>query len=130
MSGLRELVEQALGRKGSQPATVPKAPTVDPVAQAHEVAMQTAKTQREADAVFTAITGYVKRRMAPLETRLAELEAFPFEYVGTHELQKFYAKNAVVTDAGSLWIALCSTEQRPGHGNDWQLCVKRGRDAR
>jgi hypothetical protein len=33
------------------------------------------------------------------------------------------------TYGGSLWIAKCDTEAMPGTNSDWQLAVKRGRDA-
>ena len=44
---------------------------------------------------------------------------------GAHE------KGDCVTHGGSVWIAQCATETRPGDGNtDWRLAVKRGQDGR
>lgn len=70
-------------------------------------------------------------RIDQLERRLAEVEGEPLAYKGTHEVGRLYERNSVVTHAGSMWVALRRTQQRPGDGGDaWQLAVKAGRDAR
>lgn len=70
-------------------------------------------------------------RIDQLERRLAEVEGEPLAYKGTHEPGRLYERNSVVTHAGSMWVALRRTQQRPGDGGDaWQLAVKAGRDAR
>jgi hypothetical protein len=40
-----------------------------------------------------------------------------------------YQKGDVVTYAGSSWVALADTEETPGKSSDWQLAVKKGKDA-
>jgi HK97 family phage prohead protease len=41
-----------------------------------------------------------------------------------------YRKHNMVSHQGSLWVALKDTADKPGTTEVWQLCVKRGRDAR
>ena len=41
-----------------------------------------------------------------------------------------YNQGDFVTDRGSMHCALVSTRKRPGTSDDWQLAVKRGRDAK
>lgn len=68
-------------------------------------------------------------RLNALEESVAELQANPLEYHGVHESGRCYARNAFVTHGGSLWAALRPTSERPGQSRDWQLAVKRGKDA-
>lgn len=70
-----------------------------------------------------------KRRA--LESRVAELERQPMQYLGVHENGRRYTKGAFVSEGGALWACVVrETSQRPGDSPDWQLAVKRGRDAR
>ena len=76
---------------------------------------------------------WVKERIAaavqPLESRVVELEAR--EYQGVWEHDKTYAKGAMVTHDGSLWIARsASISVRPGTTPVWQLAIRKGRDGR
>jgi hypothetical protein len=41
-----------------------------------------------------------------------------------------YERGQAVTEGGSVWLALASTEGVPGASSDWKLIVKRGRDGR
>lgn len=68
-------------------------------------------------------------RLNALEESVTELQANPLEYHGVHESGRCYARNAFVTHGGSLWAALRPTSERPGQSRDWQLAVKRGKDA-
>ena len=70
------------------------------------------------------------REIEALEERIAKLEQTPLKFVGTHERERMYKENELVVHDGSLWIALRTTQQTPGLGDGWQLCAKRGRDAR
>jgi Mg2+ and Co2+ transporter CorA len=80
-----------------------------------------------------------KRRTDDIEQLLTRLErelettktatAFPFKYLGVWK-QGAYRMNEAVTHKGCMWIALVSTEARPGDGKTWQLCVKAGRDGK
>lgn len=82
-------------------------------------------------AMQIATTKYLVDHCNALEARLAELEKTPFAFKGVHEAGSLYSKNEVVTHDGSMWVALRTTQQRPGDGGDgWVLAVKRGRDAR
>ena len=66
---------------------------------------------------------------APLEARLAELEAR--EYLGVWSSDKNYRKGAMVTYDGSLWIArIDSHAVRPGTSQAWQMAVRKGSDGR
>jgi len=70
---------------------------------------------------------------AALEARIAELEQRRgFEYRGTWDPAAPYAPGDFVTSNGSMWAARIESHGvRPGDGvAGWQLCVKKGRDAR
>lgn len=54
------------------------------------------------------------KELGRLEARVAELEASPFECEGVHQAGRSYAKRAVVTAGGSMWIAQRATAARPG----------------
>jgi hypothetical protein len=69
----------------------------------------------------------LRRELAELRRENAELKEWKFLGVWTAGA---YCKNNHVTYDGSEWIALADTSARPGTApRDWQLCVKRGRDA-
>jgi HK97 family phage prohead protease len=51
-------------------------------------------------------------------------------YKGVYDPANTYRKHNMVTLSGSLWIAMCDTGAKPGESEDWQLAVKKGRDAR
>jgi len=51
-------------------------------------------------------------------------------YSGVHVAGKTYDTGDVVTAAGSAWYCSRTTTGAPGSSPDWQLMVKRGRDAR
>lgn len=80
---------------------------------------------------------YVAKQLAPLLARIAQLETELAEYRAMGALAdkgvwrdgSTYDKGHVVSDKGSMWVALRTTRARPG-GPDWRLCVKAGRDAR
>lgn len=85
----------------------------------------------------TATVGEVVALLEPLmneardlRRRVAELEATPLDFTGPYETGREYRKNQLCVDGGSLWIALRTTTQRPGDGDGWCLCAKRGRDGK
>lgn len=88
-----------------------------------------AELKAMADALVSVVRP-MKSELKDLRERIEALEAHPLKYLGTYERGQMYAKNAVVTHGGSMWIALRPTQQIPGPGDGWQLCVKHGRDAR
>lgn len=51
------------------------------------------------------------------------------QYLGVHVGGKSYDAGDVVTHGGSAWYCGRSTTGAPGASPDWQLMVKRGRDA-
>jgi hypothetical protein len=68
-----------------------------------------------------------------ITARLERLEAVPpLTYCGVYRAGVSYAKGSAVTWAGSLWMALESTDAKPGEAalksRAWALAVKRGND--
>jgi len=51
-------------------------------------------------------------------------------YLGVHVPGKTYDPGDLVTAGGSAWHCGTTTTAAPGASHDWQLMVKRGRDAR
>jgi hypothetical protein len=93
-------------------------------------------------ALGTALGGAVKKLLDPIRTRVKALEALEARvaaleksleqrsYQGVHDAARTYQRHNLVTKNGSLWIALKDTYAIPGESPDWQMAVKRGRDAR
>ena len=52
------------------------------------------------------------------------------QYLGVHVDGKTYDAGDLVTDDGSVFYCARTTTAKPGASHDWQLMVKRGRDAR
>jgi hypothetical protein len=81
------------------------------------------------------IKGYVDRRCAALETKIALLEQRSLSYQGVWKDGKVYGLGNFVTFDGALWHSnIFHNKQQPGDGNAaWSLAVRRGergRDAR
>jgi hypothetical protein len=95
-------------------------------------------TQEDFDGCFDAVKSYVDGSFEEIETwvrelqgRLKELESRPaFKYCGTFSGDQEYNPGNFVTHSGSLWSCRQSTRTEPGTSADWQLAVKKGRDAR
>lgn len=63
--------------------------------------------------------------------RIEQLEGCGVRYMGVWQRAQSYTRGAVVTHAGSAWIAVADkADSEPGAGAEWQLMVKAGRDAR
>lgn len=62
-------------------------------------------------------------RRRALEDRVAALENAIPRYRGTHKAGETYDKNSIITDHGSMWIALKETDTRPP-GAAWQQCTR------
>lgn len=79
-----------------------------------------------------AIKDYVRNEIAPIQKRLTEIETKGVEYRGVYQRAISYQRGALVTHGGSMFCAIKDVTQGvvPGQSNDWQLCVKAGRDAR
>jgi hypothetical protein len=74
----------------------------------------------------------IERAIAPLEARIAELEARPtLKYCGVWQSGTKYEAGACCTHQGSLWVCKAATITRPGDAlSQWTLAVKRGRDGK
>ena len=77
---------------------------------------------------------FAREERLKLEQRVATLEASTLNladaYQGSWMSGKSYARGQVVNYDGSLWLALCGTERKPGTTDSgWRLVVKAGRDA-
>ena len=65
-----------------------------------------------------------------LRRRVERLEAQKIpEYRGVWSSDGKYTKGDMATFDGSLWFCKAETTDKPGTGDGWQLCAKRGRDA-
>jgi hypothetical protein len=75
----------------------------------------------------------LRDRVAKLEKELAEMKANPptlcSSYQGTWQ-PGGSKRGDVVTQDGSLWLAMSDTDAKPGGGDTWKLIVKRGRDGK
>jgi hypothetical protein len=78
------------------------------------------------------IKDYMRRTIAPLEKRIAELEGRPqVKYQGVYRPGAEYSEGALVTRDGSIFHCSRTTRASPGDGSmDWQLAVKRGQDGK
>lgn len=45
-------------------------------------------------------------------------------YRGSFAPNTHYERGALINDRGALWLAMCLTDQRPGHSSDWKLIIK------
>jgi hypothetical protein len=69
----------------------------------------------------------LKKEIAKLKERLAEVEQRGLEYVGIFQRAvPSYRRGTVCTHEGSIWIALQDTDADaiPGTSPKWQLAVK------
>jgi len=66
-----------------------------------------------------------------LEARVAKLESRPLiQYRGIWESGVEYQRGNLVTHNGSMFFCWHDTRAKPGESEDFQLCVKRGRDGK
>lgn len=90
------------------------------------------------DTLARALIGDVNDIYDKLASLRKQVEATPksapgVHWCGIHEHAKRYAEGSLVTRDGSLWLAVDSTDDRPGRGMGWRLIVKgnrRGDDSR
>lgn len=52
------------------------------------------------------------------------------QYCEIHQTGRQYEMGDVVTQDGSMWVAIRDTAAAPGKSPDWRLAVKRGQDGR
>jgi len=73
----------------------------------------------------------IAEAVAPLEKRIAELEAQPrgLKFVGPWVAGTPYQPGDCVQRKG-LWIAMCATRAKPGESPDWRLAIREPRDGR
>ena len=60
----------------------------------------------------------------------AGLDGKSLNYLGVYVAGKTYDAGDLATDDGSVFYCARTTSARPGTSHDWQLMVKRGKDAR
>jgi hypothetical protein len=103
-------------------------------------------TLKSLDALMAAlapvIEQHISRRLEPLQKMVADLEAknaalemklgplTEFRHVGVWNAQQEYAPQNVVTFDGNLFkCVIAGTKERPGTSHDWQMIVRKGKDA-
>jgi len=79
------------------------------------------------------VRDYIGGALKPLVERISALEqaqtkSLADSYKGAW-LPGRYARGALVTHGGSLWLAVEDAEGKPGGSPAWRLIVKSGRDA-
>lgn len=52
------------------------------------------------------------------------------QYCEVYQIGRQYEMGDVVTNDGSMWVALRDTSGSPGKSPDWRLAVKRGQDGK
>ena len=75
----------------------------------------------------------LRAEVSSLKSQLVEIEAKGIFYQGVFQKAQQYKRGAMVTSDGSLFAAVRDTlpGEMPGTASDaWQLCCKKGRDAR
>jgi hypothetical protein len=122
----RPKVRKALIRKSKQPGTV---------IIRKEGQFGGAEFKLLLDGIGEAFEKFEERVTLPLLKRIEELEAAPsvppIKYVGVWKASDEYKPGNVVTHSGSMWHANIVTKGvKPGDGNMFTLCVKRGRDGK
>lgn len=64
-----------------------------------------------------------------LTERVESLSARGLKYAGVWQRALDYERGDVVTHKGSAWVAVREAATEPGEASEWQLMVKKGRDA-
>ncbi len=82
-------------------------------------------------AVAREVFAVVEQEMEALREKVKRVEGKGLSYAGTWQRALGYVEGDVVTYDGSAWVCLSpETKAKPGDGADWQLFVKKGRDAK
>lgn len=82
-------------------------------------------------AALADVAGPLEKRIAELETRLAEVQERGVKYCGVFQGASTYNRGDLVTSGGSMWHSnVDGNRSKPGTGTSWQLAVKAGRDAK
>ena len=97
--------------------------------------MNNTEAKQLIDAIVGGIAPEVKKfvveKFAELGTKIADLERGQMKYLGVWQPGRAYTKGNVVTHDGSMFhCEYESTISKPGDGEFWRLCVKRGKDGR
>jgi|GEM_PF-4010699 len=75
--------------------------------------------------------GELADRLDRIESSLREIDETRFKFRGYWRTGSVAKRGDAFTNDGSLWCALCDTNEPPGHGSpDWQLAARKGRDGR
>ena len=74
--------------------------------------------------VIAAVRRESDEKIATLKARIAELEGRGFtEYKGVYAEGSTYRRGTLVTDHGSMWLALVNTRTRPP-GDAWKMTAR------
>ena len=83
------------------------------------------------DGIVAGLGAAIRQRLAPLEARVAALEAQQAEVLkrglrfrGAYQRALDYGTGDVVVHQGTPWAAIRATSETPGASQDWQLLVK------
>jgi hypothetical protein len=82
-------------------------------------------TGDDLEAIARAVANAIVPRIEALERRPRGLR-----YCGVWRSDQRYVADDVTTHDGSMWHCRAPTREKPGHGDSWTLCVKRGKDGR
>jgi phosphoenolpyruvate carboxylase len=78
---------------------------------------------------------HIRRMLEPYRERIKELEGrlqaleqgtLADAYRGTYDEAVTYHRGELITHAGSLWLCLHETGDRPGRSANWKMIVKGG----
>jgi hypothetical protein len=103
---------------------------VEPVPAATKSVRSESALSSHDKALLRGIASAFHDEIEALKMRIAELESGTMKYLGVHQASIAYRKGNVVSYDGSAWCATRDVSvEKPGHGDGWQLMVKRGKDA-
>ena len=76
----------------------------------------------------SAVVDVLKKSVDPLKARIEALETRPaVKFAGTWRDGDTYPEGRLVQHKGGLWLAIATTDRRPGvEDSNWRLVVKSG----
>jgi len=101
-------------------------------AEADEVKKSIGKGRIDAESIaLQAYAGMTRllARVKAMQDRMVVVEQRGVRYRGVYQRSEDYKRGDLVTFDGSMWHATRDTADEPGASRDWQLAVKKGRDA-
>src|SRR5262245_13318554 len=70
-------------------------------------------------------------QIADLRREVAEVRGRGFKFLGAYQRSQTYEIASCVQFDGHMWVCIqdCGVNVQPGQSDNWQLAVRRGRDA-